>query len=67
MSRLSSMSVINAIYFVSNYKAMNAGLLNSGIGPSGDIVYGSVHGWMWCREVLAGLACERLPRPWRFF
>ena len=66
-SRLSFMSVINVAYFVSNCKAAKAGLLTLGIRPSGFIVYGSVHGYVWCREVLTGFAGEHLPRMWWFF
>lgn len=66
-SRLSFMSVINVAYFVTNCKAVKAGLLTLGICPSGFIVYGSVHGCVWCKEVLTGLAGEHLPRIWWFF
>lgn len=66
-SRLSFMSVINVAYFVSNCKAMKAGLPTLSIPPSGFIVYGSVHGCVLCREVLTGLAGEHLPRTWWFF
>lgn len=44
VSRLSSMSVINAADFTSNYNTMKAELLTTDIGPSGEIVYGPVSG-----------------------
>lgn len=44
VSRLSSMLVINAVYFVSNYEAVKAWLLTPPIGPNSDIVHGSACG-----------------------
>lgn len=62
VSELSHKLVINSVYFVSNYKAVKAGLLTPPNGPNDCSACDSVL----CVEVLAGLAGEYLPRPWLF-
>lgn len=63
VSKLSYKLVIKSVYFVSNYKAVKAGLLTPPNGPNGDLVDCSACDSVLCVEVLAGLAGECLPRP----